>query len=268
MEDESLYTIVNCGNHTSCLWKVVAPGGGGALLQRMLRAEIDALQRGQTYQFLYRTSPTPIQNSSVVIKIRQTGSKPLPGSPVQLRRYALALRLRSSAVVLSGPRGLRISSATKLTRPRCRIRHVQDQFHRYGPTSAAEHRMLQTNLHTRYNNGQGCVSTLEDIRRAQFLFQDGRSIPGRPVAFLGRVSGTTAPGPATAAESEQIRQYERLKLVVSNYRKNLNAPGCFAFALQAGSASTLSLEFTMSDLERQVQATPWDTSKSWTFKLQ
>jgi hypothetical protein len=225
------------------------------------------LLKGQRYNFAYKTPQGGLPNSVVVVQIKQLDVTPrtsIEPSPVRLRRYGIdfaCFRSQRGDASLPQwpPEGVR-------GRDLPAIPYAQfDEFHRQGFTSADEDRFLRENLHFRYFNGQTCVSTLDPIRRAQFLMHDPQHFATKIDTLF--ISLGMSPTKANAQEFETIRKYERLKILVSNYRRGTNPQGCVAFSSKAGRPESSRLDVVVRDIERQVQAYPFDQSRNWSFEL-
>jgi len=265
MADDTLYSA-RC-SQAGCLDKVVDIGGTSALWGA--DGAVRPLKKAQYYNFIYKTpSSGGRPNSLVVVQVKQLDATPrTTAAPVRMRRYALDF-----ACYRGRPDNVSRPEWPPATVRGSELREIDydkyDQFHRVGFTSSEEDRFFQKNVHLSYYNGQTCVSTLDPERRAQFLIHDHKNYASRFERFLISVGGT--PNKANAGELETVRKYERLKVLISNYRRGSNPQGCAAFSTRAGGSNSTRLDVVVRDIEQQVQAgfPGFDTSRSWSFLLE
>jgi hypothetical protein len=265
MTDDTLYAA-RCAQ-AGCLDKVVEIGGNAALLSA--DGVVHQLKKGQLYNFIYKTPPGGLPNSLVVVQVKQLDATPrttLAPSPVRIRRYALDFACYRGRHDVSLPQ---LPSDAVRGRDLPAIDYDKyDEFHRDGFTSSTEDRYFHNNVHLSYFNGQSCVSTLDPARRAQFLIHDHKNFAGRLERIF--ISLGAPPNKANAADLETVRKYERLKVLISNYRRGSNPQGCAAFSTKAGGSNSVQLDVVVRDIEQQVQAgfPLYDTSRNWSFLLE
>ncbi len=248
-----------------CLDKVVDAGGTSAL--QAADGTVRPLKKGEHYNFIYKTPSGGLPNSLVIVQVKQLDSTPrttVAPSPVRMRRYGLGFvcyrQQRDASRPEWPPATVRGSDLPEIAYDK------YDQFHRDGFTSSEEDRFFHNNIHLSYFNGQTCVSTLDPVRRSQFLFHDHKNFAGRFDQFL--ISLGAGATKANAEELDTVRKYERLKVLVSNYRRGANPQGCAAFSTRAGGANSTRLDVVVRDIEQQVLAHPYDTSRNWSFLLE
>jgi len=266
MADDTLYAV-RCAQ-AGCLDKVVDFGGGSALLGA--DGAVHQLKKGQLYNFIYKTPSTGgMPNSLVVVQVKQLDATPrttVAPSPVRIRRYAMDFACYRGQHNVSLPE---LPPATVRGRDLHPIDYDKyDQFHRNGFTSSEEDQFFHNNVHLRYFNGQTCVSTLDPERRAQFLFHDPKHFASRVERIFISLGAT--PPAANAGELEGVRRYERLKVLISNYRRGSNPQGCAAFSTRAGGENSTQIDIVVRDIEQQVQAgfPLYDASRNWSFLLE
>lgn len=264
MDSDALY-VANCKDSANCLQKVMTDFSGNALLQGV-DGQRHKLKKAQSYNFLFKTLPGGMRNSLVVIQVKQMD--------VQMRNQPSDVRLQRYALNFGCFR-----RQTNVPLPQWPPEDVHnlpsvpydsyDEFHRNGFTSSDEDRRLRA-FHVRYFNGSTCVSTLEPVRRAQFLIHDPQHYAGRTGTFFAHLGVYTTP--ANAQELDAVRKYEKLKIIVSNYSRPDLREGCFAFSTRAGGPKSTRLDLVVRDIERQVQAVQqdWsnDTTHTWSFELE
>jgi hypothetical protein len=266
MAPDTLY-VANCTAQANCLKKVVDYGGNAVL--QAADGSTDQLKKAEPYNFIYKTTSEGLPNSLVIVQIKQLDAartNPTP-SPVRLRRYAFNFACYQGSRNAPAPQW---PSADVRGRDLTAIPYSNyDEFHRTGATNAEQDAILRTRLgfHVRYNNGvsRTCVSTLDPERRAQFLMEDWRNYAGHVGGFfisLGAYSTT-----ASAQSLDDVRKYERLKVLLSNYSRGGKTEGCVGFSTKAGGPQSTHLDIVLRDIERQVQASG-DTSRTWSFALQ
>lgn len=217
-----------------------------------------------TARFLYRTAATPIQNSLVVVQLKYVGTTPRGSiSGVRLTRHALdfACYRRNKAHVREAI-PLDPDDPTRAP-PEVPYKNYDD-FHRYGFTSSDHHRTL-SNFHTRYFNGEECVTTTDLNRRAQFLFEDRSNVAGVFRSAWRRIGGDDIV--TTAVAAPEMLKYQQLHVVVSNYKKRPGLNGCFSFAVQGLGAA---VEIAISDVEENVRSTDVQgrfSQRTWTIDV-
>lgn len=230
MAADTLYVVTTCPGKTHA--RCFVPVSSGT-----------TLGRGITYRFLYKTPPSDIQNSLIVIKLKELAAQPLPApAAVSLVRHQLSFGcyfkywIVSREAIPSNPEN---DAAPTVAYDK------YDQFNRYGfaPPPA---RTVLLKFHTNYFNGSACVTTRERVRRAQFLFTNQSNVVDFTASLGTRFELSTPP--AIAAE---INRYSRLQVVVANYKKRLQTSGCISFA---GRGNGQSLEIDLSDLEEKARA--------------
>lgn len=265
MADDTLY-VASCSGRDNCIEKVVTDLSGNSMLLKN-DGTVQQLLKGLKYDFVYKTLPSGLPNSVVVIQVKQIDAPvktSLAASPVGMRRYGIDFACfrgkRGDAVLPQWPpevvrgRDLRLMPFEKF-----------DEFHRQGSTSADEDDFMRSNLHFRYFNGQACVSTLDPIRRAQFLMNDPKDFAGKIQSFF--ISLGMSPVKPNEDSVAQVKKYDRLKILVSNYRRGMSPQGCVQFSSKAGRPESTRLDVVLRDIEQQVQTFPIDTSQSWSFEL-
>jgi hypothetical protein len=262
LEPDTLY-VANCTGQSSCLEKVTDVGGLSALLSA--DGSTHQLEKGKRYNFIFKVPQGGMPNSLVVVQVKQVDLIPkrvAEGSPVRMQRYRIEFacyrRHRDATSPQWPPEGVPGRNLPSISYS------AYDEFHRNGFTNADDDRLLTTKFHVRYFNGQTCVSTLDPVRRAQFLMHDTNNFAGRTESFLVKLGAYSLPA---NAGDDAAKQYERLKVVLSNYRRASDTQGCFGFSTKAGRSESLRLDVVVRDIERQVQAYPFDLSKSWSFGL-
>jgi hypothetical protein len=224
MAPNNLYVVMACPNKpgAQCLVPVLSD---------------TQIQRGVSYQFLYKTPQTDVQNSLVVIQLKGIAARPVPTPvAVKLTRQQLSFACYTKHWTYSNDSFPAPGDNDTVAY------NIYDRFHRYGYAPLSERRVL-LKFHTNYFNGSECVSTLEAVRRAQFLFADRPGVATFWVALSTQV-GLRAPE-AVAAE---INQYDHLGVVIANYRKQPQASGCISFL---GRSDSTALEINLSDLEEK-----------------
>jgi hypothetical protein len=198
------------------------------------------IQKAKLYTFLYKTPQSGIQNSLVVIQLKGIASRPVPKPvAVHLTRQQLSFACFSSHGATFP------NDAFPGAADRDAVDYDKyDQFHRYG-FAPKEDRKIFLKFHTNYSNGSECVSTLEAVRRAQFLFADRTNVASLWVALWTQY-GLGTPE-AVAAD---INQYDDLRVVLANYKKQPQTSGCVSFV---GQSDGTALEIALSDLEEKVR---------------
>jgi hypothetical protein len=231
---------------------VAMPCAGQPTSQCLIPVESAALRQNVPYHFLYKTSPTDILKSLIVVQLKGVAAQPVP-APVAVN----VSRQRLSFACYRNPlKFFRVSISPNLPYPAdadgesagvgVPYSHY-DHFNRYGDTSMPSQGVLRQ-IHTNYSNGAECVSTLEAVRRAQFLFADRDKVPGFFVALRTDV-GATEPT-AIAAE---INRYNHLQVIVTNYEKQSQqsqTSACIRFTARSYGPA---LEINLSDLEQKVR---------------
>jgi hypothetical protein len=259
MQAGALYVLLCNGN---CLARVERVEGGKHALRH--NDALVQLSRGRRYQFLYKPLNPVASNSLVVVQVkrRETQSGSEKPAPVELRkdaiRFACVGRNRSASVEGWPPEGVAGRAAPNIGYA------SYDRFHRYGFTNADDMTLLRK-FHVRYFNGQTCVSTLDPVRRTQFLFHDHLNYPSRPLAFVARLGFYVSE--ANAQELDAIKRYERLRVILTNYQRAASAQGCFEFSVRTGPA-TAGIDLVLRDLESQASRLPtFDTTARWSFDV-
>ncbi len=265
----TLYSV-HCAHEAKCVSRVVY-STNGAVLERA-DGTTSYLRRGRHYHFIYKVLPTFAQNSLVVVHIKRLDNPSRDKSSparVKLQRKSIQFGCRgfSKHVKL---RSWPPSAISERYLPSVGY-DKYDHFHRYGYTSGDEDRVLRNKFHVRYNNGNGCVSTLDAERRWQFLFEDRTNVPGVIAAFLARLNLYASS--ANAAALEQVRKFAKLKVLVTNYasekdRNGAIAPACFGFAISTGGSRTVRVDVSVSDVESVAPLFPFDATKDWSFNVQ
>jgi hypothetical protein len=231
MQPNQLY-LATCSSGPNCLTPVT---------------QDTALKDKAMHRFAYRTGATGVRNSLVVVQLKYAGTPPADRvADVKLTRYpfdfACYRRSRDhvqSAIPADPENPDRASSVSYRS---------YDEFHRYGYTNT-DNRQKLSGFHTRYFNGERCVTTTDPDRRAQFLFERRDAVAGGFSSVWRRVAGD---GTALAGvESNDMRRYEQLHVVLSNYKKRALVNGCFSFAMRAQGGA---VEIGLSDIEENVAA--------------
>jgi hypothetical protein len=263
MDPRALY-VATCLGNPSCLSRIESAGDRAFMVARGQPPV--QLQRNRTYRFLYKTPDDEIVNSLVVIQLMQIGSTPRKvDKPVDVQLAREALNFACRAFRQNIYRASWPADVDEDTRLPTVDYDKYDQFHREGYTSLAEAGFMTRDFHTQYFDGDTCVSTLDPPRRSQFLLFARRNVETRVSSFFNRFGAK--PDEAIAAPEERPQQYERLKVLLSNYQKQPHKSGCFSFNAR-GTGSQLQVSF--SDLEDKVRhATFWDFDRmaTWTFDL-
>jgi hypothetical protein len=247
MSPDTLY-IANCTGDASCLQPVQASG---------------QLQSKKPYRFLYSTGATGIKNSMVVVQLKHVGSSPQQKpADVQLARDALnfaCVGFRKNVYRQSWPGNVDSEEALPAL-----PYDKYDQYHRRGYTSRSEAQYLHDDFHTNYFDGDACVSTLEPVRRGQFLLFARRDVSDRTSSLINRFGGSVG---ESVADDTVVKRYERFKIILTNYQKESQASGCFSFSARGDGAE---LEVSLADLEEKAKyGTIFDrhTLKTWNFQL-
>ncbi|HWV40408.1 hypothetical protein [Pseudorhodoplanes sp.] len=258
MQAGALYALLCNGN---CLARVERVDIGKHALRQ--NDALVHLSRGRRYQFLYKPQNPVASNSLVVVQVKrlETSSGSEKPVPVELRRdavrFACVGRNRSASVEAWPPEGVSGHAAPKIGYT------SYDRFHRYGFTNADDMTLLRK-FHVRYFNGQSCVSTLDPVRRTQFLFHDHMNYPSRPFAFAARLGLYV--NEANAQQLDAIKRYERLRVILTNYQQAASSQGCFEFSVRTGPA-TAGIDLGLRDLERASRVPTFDTTARWSFDV-
>jgi hypothetical protein len=238
---DRLYVAMPCADHPNS--------------QCQVPAESAALKQNVPYHFLYKTSPTDILRSLVVVQLKGVAAQPVAAPvAVSVSRHRLSFACYRNPLKL-----FRVSIYTNLPHPPdadgdsagAGVPYSNyDHFNRYGDTSMPSQGVLWQ-IHTNYSNGAECVSTLETVRRAQFLFTNRDQVPGFFVA-LGTDVGIKEP----VAIAAEINKYNHLQVIVTNYEKpdqtsaQAQTSACIRFVARSYSPA---LEINLSDLEQKVR---------------
>ena len=230
MAPDTLYLATACPGNTNarCLVPVVPS---------------TTIRKAVTYRFLYKTPRTSIQNSLIVIQLKGVAAQAVPAPvSVKLTRQQLSFACHTKSwTYVQGPIPDDVDNVSAAPDV---AYDVYDQFHRYGFAPRKELKVL-LKFHTSYFNGSACVSTLEKVRRAQFLFTDRANVADILVSLWTRFGF----GTPTAVAAE-INRYDHLQVVLANYKKQPQASGCVSFVAQSNGPS---LEINLSDLEEKAQ---------------
>jgi hypothetical protein len=269
IDPDTLY-VVNCTAGTNCTHRVVYSTAGAVLEQDDKTTSY--LRHGRKYHFIYKVSPPVAQNSLVVIHIKRLDNPARDSSsPVRVLMRRKSINFGCHGFY----KHVRIPSWPPKNISDERLPSVAyenyDQFHRLGYTSGDEDYLLREKFHVRYDNGSGCVSTLDTARRWQFLFEDRTNVFGRIAAFFARL-GIYTPT-ANAAALDQIKKFEKLKVLVANYASLKGpdgkvTPACFGFSVYTGGTKTVRLDISVSDIESVAPFFPFDAAKAWSFDVQ
>jgi hypothetical protein len=230
MAPDTLYIAKACPDDAETRCLVPVPSSG-------------PIQEGILYHFLYMTPRTDIQNSLIVIQVKGIAAQPVPSpASVRLTRHQFSFACRSKANIF--PRSSFRDEVNNDPATQNIAYDSYDRFNRYGyaPQPA---RGILVKFHTNYFNGSECVSTLETVRRAQFLFTDRDKVPGLWVALA-----TELHLQAPVAVAEDINRYDHLHVIVTNYKKQPQASGCVSFVARSHGPS---LEIDLSDLEEKAR---------------
>jgi hypothetical protein len=229
MSGSALYVLMACPDNAKA--QCAAPVNAGTIIQK-----------GVNYRFLYKTRATEIQNSLVVVQLKAMAAQPVP-EPVAIK--LTRQQLNFACYTKDNKQDPIPADADDVTAAPDVGYSIYDRFHRYGYAPRKELRVLLS-FHTSYFNGSACVSTLEKVRRAQFLFADRSNVAGITVGLLTRF-GIDTP----VAVAAEINHYDHLQVVLANYKKQPQASGCISFL---GRSDGPSLEIDVSDLEEKAHA--------------
>lgn len=149
-----------------------------------------------------------------------------------------------------------------------------DSYHRFGRRFSESDTILSDEFHIFYDNGNGggCRHPVrsDDEHRARLFLMHSREIAsGLPEALTNRfglapylervpyVSDWLLPNrQALKAGRARMTQYTQLRMLLANYQKKKNAPGCFSFEVTAPTSQG-ELQISFSDLEEaQSEAMP------------
>lgn len=251
MEPGQLYQLICKNRH--CFLQIYFPGA--------------TIPSGTTQRLLFKTAPSPVQNSLVVVQLKYVAFSPrATPSAVRLVRQPLDFaRYFKYFFSFSPYREMHDGIEKAMPADLDDVEHAAtvsytgyDDYHRYKTAPDAESRILKA-FHVNYFNGARCVRTFDDLRRPQFLFEDREN-----AGWRRSVAATLIPDLIDQAAASEVLQYQRLEVILSNYQKQPGTSGCFSFPVQGiGASVTVSI----SDLEENARANRLDPT-TWIIGVQ
>ena len=129
------------------------------------------------------------------------------------------------------------------------------------PTLWGDRQTLES-FHVHYFNGNACVRTTDDGRRQQFLFERREEQEGYFSTLVARLNIPQFSTPAVAGP--EVLKYEKLHVLLGNYKKKPLTSGCVSFSVPAqGSA----LDIVLSDIEDNVLHNSVAPTKTWSLNV-
>jgi hypothetical protein len=247
---------------------VLAPCADNLTSHCPVPAQSAMLKQNVSYRFLYKTPPTDILKSLIVVHVKGLASHPV-ATPVTVRvsrqhlafackltlnpfsktRYYIDPKLAYPANAENAENAFARREPPYNEAPTAEVDYNgYDHFNRYGDATQPTSGILKQ-IHANYFNGSECVPTMEAVRRAQFLFIDRDQVPDFTTAFTTEIGITK---PTASADSGEINRYDHLQVIVANYEKQAQTSGCISFVVRSTGPS---LEIDMSDLEEKVRTT-------------
>jgi hypothetical protein len=219
------------------------------------------VQRGSNDRFLYKTAETPVQNSLVIIQFQYVGTEP--------HKSASAVSLARQRVDFACFRGGHAAVRDAVPVDPDDVGHAPsvtygsyDKFHRTGGADSWGDRQTLESFHVHYFNGNACVRTTDDGRRQQFLFERREEQEGYFSTLVARLNIPQFSTPAVAGP--EVLKYEKLHVLLGNYKKKPLTSGCVSFSVPAqGSA----LDIVLSDIEDNVLHNSVAPTKTWSLNV-